>query len=112
MSTDGARETFSPGTISRRITRERIFLPRSGGCCCAARRKAITARPLNRPKRARSQHHPVSRCEVDMRSLRSSLVLLGLAGGVLASLAAPLCAAQDDNFYKGRTVTIVVGFSP
>lgn len=47
-----------------------------------------------------------------MRSLRSSLTLYGLVGGMLASLSPPLLAAPDaDNFYKGRTVTIVVGFS-
>ena len=36
---------------------------------------------------------------------------LALAAALSASSAAP-AIAQDDNFYAGKTVTIVVGFSP
>ena len=43
--------------------------------------------------------------------MRNSLSALAIAALAAFAMAAPACA-QDDTFYAGKTVTVVVGFSP
>jgi hypothetical protein len=75
--------------------------------------RAVERRPLQHDLLARrvGDHIPGQTETVMTRSLRGRLIVWGASVGLSGMLVPPALADAVEDFYRGKTVTIVVGFS-